>query len=451
MSETPFERAPFERDGHLDKPAIVGARWWQRGLVESAADPVNRRQAMSTAVVLGVALAGLGGILALVAANGDDDWKTEPKDALQMQRDYGWNFGNHADPLVFDGVSYAAYDASAIGRIVDDLEPTNPDHRPFWSPTLFQSPSAMPTKSAPGDPVTGFQPLKTALKPVSTVKTVEAFGRGKSLARILEHVRGQVAVVVDLPGPEAVAFAAGMAEEFDPVFLFENWPHPRGVVKAHLTLGSSVFYQPLFAKAAKSRSKSAPPVFVLDGDRLATYVDNGNQFDNRWVAKLPSPEALKKLGIKQVLYVVPFDSTSKESDDLVDDFVAYDAGGIDVRMMAATALRKKQVGSQDDWWYGGDPETDLGFWQDYPWWPDAPAPTKKAPVFGGAKTYRPKPRVTPYSSGIKAASTAGATKPKPVGFGTVPVVVLAATGVIQGAKHSRSGSWNRTGSSGWGG
>ncbi len=443
MSDT-----PFERDGHLDKPAIVGARWWQRGLAESAANPVNRRQAMSTAVVLGVALAGLGGILALVAASNDDDWKTEPKDALQMQRDYGWNFGSHSDPLVFDGVSYQAYDASAIDRMVDDLEPKNPAHRPFWSPTLFQAPTAMPTKSAPGDPVTGFQPLKAALKPISTPKTEEAFGRGKALARILERVRDEVVVVVDLPGPEAVAFAAGMSEAFDPVFLFENWPHPLGVVKAHLALASAVYFQPLFAKTAKARSKSAPPVLVLDRDRLAPYVDDGKQFDNRWIARLPSAAALQKLGAKRVLYVVPFDNTTSETDDLVDDFVAWDAAGLDVRMMSATALAKPAGGAE--WFYGGEPDTDLGFWVDYAWWPDAQPPAKKAPVFGAAKTYRPKPRATPYSSG-STSPTASAAKPKPAGFGTVPVVVLAATGVIQGAKHSRSGSWNRTGSSGWGG
>ena len=41
------------------------------------------------------------------------------------------------------------------------------------------------------------------------------------------------------------------------------------------------------------------------------------------------------------------------------------------------------------------------------------------------------------------------TPPRPIAFGTVPVVIAATTGVILGAKMSRSGSWTR--SSSWGG
>jgi hypothetical protein len=41
------------------------------------------------------------------------------------------------------------------------------------------------------------------------------------------------------------------------------------------------------------------------------------------------------------------------------------------------------------------------------------------------------------------------TRPRPSGFGTVPVVVAIATGVILGAKLFRNGSWNRASS--WGG
>jgi hypothetical protein len=42
------------------------------------------------------------------------------------------------------------------------------------------------------------------------------------------------------------------------------------------------------------------------------------------------------------------------------------------------------------------------------------------------------------------------TKPRPTTFGTVPVVIAVGTGVILGARYSRSGSWNRA-SGGFGG
>ena len=57
-----------------------------------------------------------------------------------------------------------------------------------------------------------------------------AYRRGKALASLFKGNAAAAMVVVDLAGPEAVAFAAGAASAFDPVFAFDNWPHPRGVV-----------------------------------------------------------------------------------------------------------------------------------------------------------------------------------------------------------------------------
>src|SRR5271170_5569626 len=71
-------------------------------------------------------------------------------------------------------------------------------------------------------------------------------------------------VVVDLPGPEAVAFAAGAASAFDPVFALDNWPHPRGVVPAHQTLAAAAYCQPLFARRASGSAAPRWPLLVLD-------------------------------------------------------------------------------------------------------------------------------------------------------------------------------------------
>ena len=107
-----------------------------------------------------------------------------------------------------------------------------------------------------------------------------AYARGKSLASLFASVSetGQTpagtktALIVDLPGPEAVAFAAGAISIFDPVFLFDNWPHPRGVVHAQDTLSAAAYYQPLFADArSTSRTNARLPMFVLDRGRIATY------------------------------------------------------------------------------------------------------------------------------------------------------------------------------------
>src|SRR5262249_38185625 len=132
---------------------------------------------------------------------------------------------------------------------------------------------------------------------------------------------------------------AGAAIAFDPVFLFDNWPHPRGVVRAHQTLATAAYYQPLFKKERATSGK--PPMFVLDRRRLSTYTDDATQFDNRYVSKLPQPGSVmsRTLGAEHVLYVVPRGlDTARELDDLNDDFVAYAAAGLDVKAVATEAF-----------------------------------------------------------------------------------------------------------------
>jgi hypothetical protein len=131
-----------------------------------------------------------------------------------------------------------------------------------------------------------------------------------------------------------VAAAAGLAGDLEPVFLFDNWPHPKGVVPSHLTLGAAMFYARLFFTARTRRPKDAPPVFVLDANRLAPYTDEANQFDNRYVVKLPSTERLKSLGIKRVLYVRPDAASLQDLDDVNLDLVAYKEGGVELKEVA---------------------------------------------------------------------------------------------------------------------
>jgi hypothetical protein len=263
-------------------------------------------------------------------------------------------------------------------------------------------------------------------------------------------------VIVDLPGPEAVAFAAGAAGVLDPVFLFDNWPHPRGVVPAHLTLAAAAYYQPLFAR--RKAPSGAAPLFVLDHARLSPYVDDASQFDNRHVARLPSATQMKALGAQHILHVVPSGSSALEMDDLNDDFVLYAKAGIEVRLAGADIFSQdpgastETAADEDDrvprFYYGGRTSSHLWFWTDYPWIkPPSSRPPPQAPFTARpGKDYIVRGRTTPFSTGSPAA---GSARPRPTGFGSVPVVIAVATGAVLGAKLSRSGSWLRTSS--WGG
>jgi hypothetical protein len=468
---------PFNRTEHADRPGVVGAKWWQEGLAH--VDPVARRSALKMIIggaigvsafglILGNALGGNSG-----AANKDegaDDYRTDTHPAMTMQQEYGWNFGAAAEPLVFDGKAQIAFDRSALSDLKTDLLPAQTKYSPFFVHSLFDSPTAQRKTIPAGDPAT-FTPLSDVLVPIFTPAMDVAYRRGRALAALFDSHHpntSKIAVIVDLPGPEAVAFAAGASSVLDPVFLFDNWPHPRGVVASHKTLAACAYYQPLFKARPErqlewTRVHDAAPMFVLDRGRLSPYSDDAKQFDNRYTARVPSAAQMQKLGIEHVLYVTPTDA-DLELDDLNDDFVYTVRTGGDVKAVALTTFAgvstpslsslSADAGQYDGgatYFYGNGPETNEWFWKDYPW--STPYVAKNGgkpptePSFPrSGKDYTPVARPSPFSSGAYSGSMAPM---RPVTFGMVPVVVATATGVILGAKMSRSGSWTR--SSSWGG
>ena len=468
MSNEPSDTsAPFGRDRLVDKPSIIGARWWHEALVDRDAE-IARRTAIRNILIAGGVIASFGAMLAMcvkVASSGDDGSAVSDarKTSLEMQKEYGWSFGAVGEPLVFDGVSTKPFEPGALQRLPVDLAPVSKTLRPFFQATLFQSPDAQPPSLGKLDiaEISNFQLLSAVLKPIFTTAMDSAYSRGQALAALFASVTSngdtpasaRAALLVDLPGPEAVAFAAGAATKFDPIFLFDNWPHPRGVVRAQETLSAAAYYQPLFAEARGKARAGRPPMFVLDRRRIAAYTDDAREFDNRYVAKLPtSAAAMRALDVSHVLYVVPTRSdASRELDDLNDELVLYGAGGLDVKAVsldmfaadpdAGTALGDGGV------FYGGSAGSHHAFFVDYPWAkPARPATTR--PASNPGKSYVPRARVTPYSSGNPSGTVT--SKPRPTSFGTVPVVIAVGTGVILGARYQRNGSWNRS-SGGFGG
>jgi len=249
-----------------------------------------------------------------------------------------------------------------------------------------------------------------------------------------------------------VAFAAGLASLFDPVFAFDGWPHPRGVVPSHLTLGATLYYASLFEKLAATRAPDAPPVFVLDRARFAPYDDESDRFDNRYLAALPSAQALLGLGVHQLLYVTA--QGDAEPDDLNDDFVEYKKEGVELRMVGTADFSADPSGKQPpialgprgasgsyesnpNVYYGGSSGTHYWFWHTYGW--GTPRVRSMRPSFLPARPpYVPTTRSTPFSR-------LGSTRSRPTSFGRVTVYKSSSTGRPTG--YSSSGSWGR---GGWG-
>jgi len=205
-------------------------------------------------------------------------------------------------------------------------------------------------------------------------------------------------------------------------------------------------------------------MFVLDRRRLSTYTDDANEFDNRYVAKLPtSAAAMRALDVTHVLYVVPKRSDAlRELDDLNDELVLYAAGGLDVKALSidmfdadtksppdpvSTSSESDKLLAASNVYYGGSRGSHHAFFLDYPWAKPTHAATLH-PASNPGKSFVPHARTTPYSSGNPSGAIA--SKPRPVSFATVPVVIAVGTGVILGARYQRNGSWNRS-SGGFGG
>jgi hypothetical protein len=431
------EHDPFERSHVVSQPGIIGASWWRESLANPQ-DSVTRRSAIKLALGATGAVVGLGAILAIAhGCSADEEHNVQRRSSLEMQRTYGWSFGASTESVTFDGASTQPFERSALRRLATDLRPSSVQGRPYYVGALFEALGAAPTLAAAGDPE-NITPLEQVLTPMHTYDMDRAFAQGRALAQLLQSAH-PVLVIVDLEGPSAVAFAAGASVGLVPVFMFGNWPHPRGVVKAHRTLAAAAYYQPLFAALAP---KERPLLLVLDRQRLASYSDDATQFDNRYVPRLPDSATLLGWGIARVLYVTPSASGEPEPWDLTDDFGAYGAARIDVKLVSADAFstQKKTDSGTDpaavDYYYGGRPETHHWFWRDYPWLRGKPRDAVEPAMRRPGVSYR--------------APTAGQDL-TPANLGTVPVAVSVATGAVLGALLSRSGSWNRSEGGGSGG
>ncbi len=307
-----------------------GARWWREslGIARWASKPAMGTMGLCAALSLPACATTWAGQPDPGAYSDARDAVDVNVDSLALQRNEGWDVGQWGAPLAFDGST----DLDAAGTqnwrdamvsLAGILAPSAPMLQPYYVPTLFQS-----LIGADG------QRLRAVMRPMHTPEMDEDLARGIALRAQFGAVDWpkDTALVIDAAGPRSVAVAAALADRFAPVFTFGNWPHPLGVVPAQQTIAASLYYLPMFAAAASVRAPDAPPMFVLDANRLAPYGDADQQFDNRYFARLPSAEELTALGVRHVLYIGA-DGVG-ELDDLNSAFVTLCQKGVDVKMLA---------------------------------------------------------------------------------------------------------------------
>jgi hypothetical protein len=466
-----------------------GARWWREslGIARWASRP-----AAGTLGLLGAL--SLGGCATWGENAQEAEYASENVhvnvDALQLQREEGWDVGHAGATLGFTGSTQEDSSGGQTWRdgmveLAATMAPTSPSLQPFYVPTLFQS------LIGPAG-----QRLRAVMRPMHTPEMDADFARGVALRAQFDAVGWpkDTALIVDAPGPRALAVATALADHFAPVFTFGNWPHPLGVVPAHQTIAAALWYRPMLAAGDQLRPADAPPVFVLDANRLNAYVDADKQFDNRYFVRLPSAEQLAAVGIKHVLYIGA--DGGRELDNLNGALLALCARGVDVKMVAlsdfvrpgdAPQLAQGDDGNDDgdgdedeamtavgvDPWWGAaffwahpwrvypryyyracwwDPGL---FWGDYAWYlprnphlgmPQHPMRPARGPVvIGPPKVARAAP--LPTHAGWRPAARATIFSPSPTmasrpTFGQVPVHIGAASNVP---------TWHGTNLSGGGG
>ncbi len=392
-------------------------------------------------------------------------------DSLTLQKKHGWNVGAESERLFFRGISRVDAKGSTAWkrytdptRLMNAWRPRTDTWQPFFVPNLIQSLQA--------------STLRQQIRPISTRAMQDAFGRGKTLSKdLLSQVTNaeETLFIADLPGPEVVAFGAGMGGGVDVIGNFENWPHPLGVVRSHETLGAMIYYAAFMEEQKKQLPASAPGLMLLDSQRLTPYKDADAQFDNRYLATVPLAPALRKRGIKHVMYIVENRKQKNESDDLNDEFVEYKKAGIqvavfplsDMKAVTENVSRKAPDGTtqtvrERHYYYGGGYNSHLSFLLLYSFLAPRPRAYYYYPMGGRNVTlgqsrrsrtsppnYQPRSRPTQFS-GTRVGGKSGVGRSKPSGFGRTPVrskggrVTGVGTRIARGSS-GRSGSYGRGG------
>jgi hypothetical protein len=420
------------RDGGHAPQGANGVAWW-REATACALDPLYRMALLRRFSLLGLGLGTLGctEMMWLSRAHGQQNpGATEESEHEDENNEYpqSWYFPGAVET---DARGYARWMAM-VPQLAARLAPAQDALLPFYRPTLFQTLMLEQGRD-----------LRALITPIYTSDMCRAYSRGRGLLSLFVRrgVPADTAIIIDAPGPEAIAAGAALAERFDPVFIFDNWPHLRGVVPSHLTLAAALYFAPLL-EDLKTRPAPRPPVIVLDSNRLAPYVDAAGEFDNRYMVELPDAQAFARLGIRRLFYVSGR-ARETELDDLNGDFVALASAGIDIRLLALGDFRQvgneQACGGQDaqPFLFGGDEETDQLFWDWYaPLSPPISGSFSVAPPpwLGPRARYRPTRRPTFLGGPAPVAGGhGGALSPYHGGFGG------GRSGSL-GRSHSSSGS-----------
>lgn len=431
------------------------------------------RRSVGKGLAWGAVLAMAGVTVYQLAGDSDSEVSA---DSLDLQKKEGWNVGSTDKSLTFEraiptdsrgNFVLGGYDQNYL---ISVYQPRDSRWQPFFVPTLIQSLSQ--------------ESLKGQMRLVFTPQMRETYDRAEALRSLISQSPNpeQTLIISDLPGPESIALGAAMADTTLLVPVFDNWPHPLGVVHAHETLGAMDYYAKEIEEKRSKLKENAPAILLLDSARLTAYTDQDTQFDNRYLAKLPPADQLKQRGVRQVIYLVKDETQKDELDDINDDLVEWQKQGVNVRMLrlsefkpvdepvqasvpgmanvAGTTTPTTNTTVQRHYYYGGSPWASWWFYNHYGYgYPrevviyregrSIPVPRPTRDQTYTPPTYRPVSRPTIFSAS-RVGGASGVGKTRPSGFGRTSVR-MSSDGHVTGTRMGRSGSYGRSGGGWFGG
>jgi hypothetical protein len=414
------------------------------------------------------AILGMAGVTVAKLAGGGEPEVT--LDSLDLQKKQGWNVGSTDKGLTY-GEGWTATDSRGKtwggldpNYLISIYQPRSAEWQPFFVPTLIQS-VAQPT-------------LGTQVKMINSGIMRDAYQRAEGLRNLVSQSpnAAQTLIISDLPGPASVAVGAALADTAQIVPDFDNWPHPLGVVRSHETLGAMLYYAHEIEEKRSRIADNAPALMLLDGNRLSSYTDQDSQFDNRYLAKLPTADQLKSRNVANIIYLVKDQNQKEELDDINEDFVEWQKQGVNIRILPLTQFQAYETPASTGttstagttgstvhrhYYYGGSPLSHLWFYSHYPY----QSPGQVVIMRDGMQTrvprattgpsfdpppYRPTSRPTVFSSSKVGGVAGGVGKARPSGFGRTSVR-MSSGGGITGVRSGRSGSYGRSGGGWFGG
>lgn len=127
----------------------------------------------------------------------------------------------------------------------------------------------------------------------------------------LKEVLNDTALIIDIPGIDSIKEGISLAKlGYRPIPIFNGTDPPIGTIS---TTNNQIIKPLLIWGAFELKNiklkNDAPPVFLLDQNRLNRYKINNGIFDNSWDiydGDLPSPKYLLENGINKIIVISNF-------------------------------------------------------------------------------------------------------------------------------------------------